>query len=354
MSDNIIKKINTIHKIEHPFTELFIKHENYDVLFRRIVVYLMKENFINGNIIDSGAWIGNNSIQWAIHQNHIVYAIDPSSMNLDYITKIANENDVKNIQTLQNVLSNKNETISTNGDIHNCAFIKSTTGKTKMTAVSLDHLYSKDRIDNIAFMHINVEGFEFNVIKGATNIIQTFKPIIAFRQYLEKDNYKETCLFLYEKGYDVYLINEVLFDCKADCRNLIAFPNNCKINLCDIHKYIGNNNVLLSIIQWNSIPFTPCKSFFTATIYGDSIKNNNIGNIKSIHFNGYHIFSINDNNYTKMIAIDDNENWICGKHIMGEVDISCEETVINAYLSARDYVKQHNYNIKDIKKYCCV
>jgi FkbM family methyltransferase len=348
---NVSVNVNkTIKTIEHPFTELFIKQHVCDVLFRRIVTYLIQEKFINGNIIDAGAWIGNNSIEWATNQNNIVYAIDPCFANIDYITKLAKENDINNIQTQHNVLSDRNETLSTNDDKNNCHFMKNTTGKIKMTAVTIDHLYSKNHFDNISFIHLTVDGFEYNVIQGATNIIENFKPIIAFQQHLNKDNYKELCSVLYAKGYNVYLINEVIYDDRTDCRNFIAIPNNYQINLYDLHHRIGNNNVLLSIMKWNNVTNVTNTTAYTATIFGDSIKNNNIGNIKSIYFNGYHIFSINDNNYTKMIVIDENENWICAKHILGEVDINCEETVINTYLSARTNVKQQNYNIKHIKK----
>lgn len=335
--------------IEHPFSEKFQKQENNEVLFKRIISYFINTNVINGNIIDVGAWIGNNSISWAMSQNQIIYAIEPSLANIDYITKLAKENNISNIQTLQNVLSNQNETLSTNDDIDNCTFIKSTTGKTKITAVTIDHLYAKSKFEKISFIHLDIKGFESNVIKGATNMIENFKPIIAFQQNLQKDNYKDISLFLYEKGYNVYLINEILLESPTDCRNFIAIQKDYQINLDDIHNKIGNSNVLLSIMKWNKIPYTPYKSHFTATIYGNDIKNNNIGNIKSIHFNGNHIFSINDNNYTKMIVIDENKNWICGKYILGEVDISCEETVVNTYLSAQNTVKQENFNIKDIK-----
>ena len=39
----------------------------------------------NKNIIDLGAWIGDNSIPWAKNIDGIVYAIDPSKENCKYI-----------------------------------------------------------------------------------------------------------------------------------------------------------------------------------------------------------------------------------------------------------------------------
>ena len=48
----------------------------------------LKRKIIKGNIIDLGAWIGDNAIPWAKNINHIVYAIDPSSQNIEFITKM--------------------------------------------------------------------------------------------------------------------------------------------------------------------------------------------------------------------------------------------------------------------------
>ena len=38
-------------------------------------------------------------------------------------------------------------------------------GKVKVQSVTLDYLYSQGQIDNIAYIHLDVEGFESNVSK---------------------------------------------------------------------------------------------------------------------------------------------------------------------------------------------
>jgi hypothetical protein len=238
----------------------------------------------------------------------------------------------------------KNEIIGTNNNINHCSFSKKG-GKTTVESITLDYLYAQGQIDNISYIHLDVEGFEFNVINGSKKIIKLFKPIISYEQHLETDNYKELSLHLYNQGYNIYLINEILPECNHDCRNFLAFPKNIKIQINKINNSIGKN-VLLSVLNWNN---SSNNYLFTATLYGDFMSNKIFENIKSVEYDEQYIFCVNDNNYTKMVVIDRNKNWVCGKYLQGEINILCKQSIINAYLTSHGRVNQNNYNIKDIK-----
>ena len=64
---------------------------------------------------------------------------------------------------------------------------------------------------------------EFKVIKGSIDIIHKYKPIIIFEQHIDTDNYMELSSFLLNKGYQIFMINEILEGCNPDCRNFIAY-----------------------------------------------------------------------------------------------------------------------------------
>tara|TARA_B100001250_G_scaffold186615_1_gene160418 strand:+ start:978 stop:2036 length:1059 start_codon:yes stop_codon:yes gene_type:complete len=333
--------------IKHNFSNSFKRRNSHEVMFRRINTYLIKNKLIDGNIIDLGAWIGDNSIPWAMNLTHTIYAIDPSPNNINYIEQMAKANNIMNIKTIQKAIGDKNEIIGTSGSINHCSFSKKG-GKLKVQAVTLDYLYSEGQIDNIAYIHLDVEGFESNVIKGSKNLIELFNPIISYEQHLEIDNYKELSLYLYNQGYNIYLINEILPGCRPDCRNLLAFPKNIKIQINEINSSICDN-VLLSVLNWNNSSYN---SLFTATLYGNSINNNQglIENVKSVEYDEKHIFCVNDNNYTKMVLIDKNKNILCNKYLLGEINLLCKQNIINAYLTAQGNVGNNNYNIKDIRE----
>ncbi len=212
---------------DHPFVSQILPRNNAEPLFRRINTFLINHNIITNNIIDLGCWIGDNSIPWAKNINGMVYAIDPSPENCEFIKLLASTNNISNIKIIQKAISDHNELLSTNDSLNHCSFVYppiGITGKTKLNAVSLDYLYQQKELENIGYIHLAVEGMEFKVIMGADNIIKDFRPIITFEQHLEIDDYLGLTDYLKNKKYEVFLIDETLAGCRPDCRNLIAFP----------------------------------------------------------------------------------------------------------------------------------
>ncbi len=193
--------------------------------------------------------MGDNSIPWAKNITGIVYAIDPSEQNCLFIKELALINNISNVTIIQKAISDKNELLSTNDPITHCSFVYppiGITGETKVDACSLDYLYAEQIIDNIDYIHLDVEGMEFQVIMGATLLIDHFKPIITFEQHINTDNYVELSTYLKNKQYEVYLINETFAGCRPDCRNLLAIPlEKLTDNLInDIHLYLNKTNIL--------------------------------------------------------------------------------------------------------------
>jgi len=236
----------TISLIRHPFTIKFSKRDNHEVLFRRINTFLINNKIIQNNIIDLGAWIGDNSIPWSKNINGIVYAIDPSTNNCKYIKKICKVNNINNIKVIKTAISNKNEILTTNGNINHCSFVYKNiknNEKLKISAVSLDYLYETKQIENIGYIHLDVEGMEYKILEGSNTIINKYRPIITFEQHLEIDDYNIILNYLNNKNYKVFLIDEILPGCRVDCRNSIAFPNEIFTDglIIDINNYIGKN-----------------------------------------------------------------------------------------------------------------
>lgn len=335
----------TLLLFPHIFHSDIIRRNNHEIFFRRIHSYLIRNNLINGNIIDLGAWIGDNSLPWAKQIKNIVYAIDPSPNNINFIDEMARYNNINNIKTIQKAISDKNEVLGTNNNINMCSFVEG--GSNKADAVSLDYLYENREIDNIAFIHLDVEGFEFKVIKGAEQIIKNYMPLISYEQHLTTENYMELSTYLHNKGYDIYLINEVLPGCFFDCRNLMAIPNDSPIDIADINLSI-EIPLLLSIFNTNkSVPLNP---LYTGTIFGKFIGDKVYENVKSVTISdNLYVFAILDDGYTKMVAVDSNLNWIHGKYLLGQINLDCQQNIKNAYFSAYGIIyNQSEYNIKNI------
>ncbi len=250
----------TIKLIDHPFSQTFASRNGDEVLFRRMHVYLMNVGIIKNNIIDLGAWIGDNTIPWAKRISEskrsvgepkriseaTIYAIDPSLENCHFINEMCKHNDIDNVKTFQTAVSNKMETLSTNDDMYHCTFEPGTQGRNKVHAITLDHLFQNGEIENIGYIHLDVEGMEYKVILGANQIIDTCRPVITFEQHLEIDNYDLILDHLLNKKYVVFLIDEIMPSCRPDCRNSIAFPEEIfdQTIVDGIHQYVGKEILL--------------------------------------------------------------------------------------------------------------
>tara|TARA_R110002096_G_scaffold435021_1_gene659126 strand:- start:437 stop:1198 length:762 start_codon:yes stop_codon:yes gene_type:complete len=239
-----------IQLINHKFTKDFIKRDDDEVLFRRINTFLINEKIIKNNVIDLGAWCGDNTIPWAMNlPESIIYAIDPSSRNINFIKEMASVNKLNNIKLIQVAVSDKLETLSTNDNIEHCSFVYNNpinNGKHKEYAVTLDSLHDDGDIKDIGMIHLDVEGMEYRVMKGAEKIINMYKPVITFEQHLEIDNYDIISNYLKKKNYKIFLINEILPSCRPDCRNSIAIPNHLYSAdlIKKIHDKIAHNLLL--------------------------------------------------------------------------------------------------------------
>jgi FkbM family methyltransferase len=233
-----------IKLFDHPFTASFRKRDAHEVQFRRLHTHLINVGIIKNNIIDLGAWVGDNSIPWSRNIDGIVYAIDPSPANGEFIRTLCELNDIHNVWTIQKAISDVAGVVSTDEDLHHCSFVYGGTGENglnKVRAYTIDQLYENKEITNIGYIHLDVEGMEYKVVRGAERVIDKFRPVLTFEQHLEIDDYMGLTTHMKHKGYDVFLIDEVLNGCRPDCRNFIAFPKEVmtKFFVENIHKQLG-------------------------------------------------------------------------------------------------------------------
>ncbi len=217
---------------DHKYSEVFSQRYDKEKLLRKIVSTLYENNILsrNKNIIDLGAWIGDNVLPWSKNINGIVYAIDPSPENCKFIKEMCNHNFISNVKIIEKAISDTERLLSTNQDLHHTCFNTVSYGSIKVQSTSLDSLYYNGEIDNIGLIHLDVEGMESLVIHGSLSLISIEKPIIAYEQHLNTENWIGLSKKIENRGYKTYMINEVLPGCRIDCRNFLAFPINLDIN----------------------------------------------------------------------------------------------------------------------------
>ncbi len=201
-----------------------------EILLRNIIYNLFKDKYLNSNfsIIDIGSWIGDNTLIWAknLSENAMIFAIEPSEKNIDYARTLADLNNIKNIKWFKEVCSENvgDKLIFYKIPTNHSDNVKFKVSDTKDSILSstIDHLvYQKNT--KIGLIHIDVEGFELKVIKGASKIIERDKPTLVFEQHISQEDPDIIFKYLKNFGYRIFMINEVIPGNDLDCRNFLAF-----------------------------------------------------------------------------------------------------------------------------------
>lgn len=246
--NNVIIKVDTTLQ----FSELYKGRVSNEPLYRKIINYMIQNNIINKdkNIIDLGAYIGDNTLPWAKNINGIVYGIDPSPNNCSFIKKLITINNITNVNVIQEVVSDKEENLSLDlgewwPDINHARFTANNKNNGKYKSTTLDLLYNKNTINNIGFIHLDVEGMEYKIIEGSKNLIEKEKPIVSYETHSSDKNIENIKQYFINNNYTIFKIEEV---CGGDqtCRNSVAIPNSIisNIKLEDMYSNLNIDNTI--------------------------------------------------------------------------------------------------------------
>jgi hypothetical protein len=117
--------------------------------------------------------------------------------------------------------------VSYNGNLDHASFFAGTSEKGALRTSTLDDVVGADGADSIGLVHVDVEGFEFAVLRGAEGILRASNPLVLFEGHLrDHQQIVDTCAYLEEFGYSTFMLNEVLPGCDLDCRNFLSVPTN--------------------------------------------------------------------------------------------------------------------------------
>ena len=169
--------------------------ENY-IHLKRIKGFLSKKVKLNDPIIfDVGSHKGKLAkLMYNLYENAVIYCFEPNKSMNDDLKKIGNnikvyncalgeKNEEKQISInkidLTNTLSKINEN-SLYLKIKNFILAKSKKDNVYETiqVISLENFCIEKKIKNIDFLKLDVEGYEYNVLLGAKNIIKNVKFVM--------------------------------------------------------------------------------------------------------------------------------------------------------------------------------
>lgn len=154
-------------------------------LFRRIIAKLFRARILDAskNIINTGSWIGDNALPWALMMEQLsgndyppgkVIAVDPSTTFVQTMGNIANMNSIGNLCARIGIYSSVERTIHTASAEHMVVDTRKQKGSEVLNAVPLD----SENIVNVTLLHLDVEGHETEVLVGARKLIMSSRPVV--------------------------------------------------------------------------------------------------------------------------------------------------------------------------------
>ncbi len=175
-----------------------------------------------GVVLDIGANLGVMSYYLAKEfPDREVFAFEPIPFNFQNLVKIAKKFKIQNLKPYQLALGDENGTIEmilpvkNSVRFHGLAHVKhkdivdNTDGVTFSCPIQrLDDFQDLQKITSkITGIKIDVENFEYYVLKGASNLIRKYMPLI-YCELWDNDNRKKTMELLINLGYQVKVLED--------------------------------------------------------------------------------------------------------------------------------------------------
>ncbi|MEN3044236.1 MAG: FkbM family methyltransferase [Candidatus Hydrothermales bacterium] len=176
---------------------------------KEVIKKLTKELEHNIVYYDVGAHIGYYTLLFSKFAK-LVYSFEPEPRNFYFLKEHIRLNRIKNVKILNIAVYSENKKFNFDVKDNRTEGKIKENGILKVSAFTLDYLCFKKKLYFPDFIKIDVEGAEFEVLKGAVNLLNLKKPKILISFHGE-DIKKNTFLFLSNIGYSVKKIKEDVF-----------------------------------------------------------------------------------------------------------------------------------------------
>ena len=178
------------------------------------------------NVIEVGSNIGSLTIplSYKIYDG-VLYSFEPQKVIYDMLVDSLKENNISNIVTYNLAIGDKKcdafVPILDYDKMNNFGGISLTNHGIKVEQTTLDNIIN---VDSLKLIKVDVEGMEFEVLKGASNLIRKHRPYIYFEND-RVDKSRSLLEFVASMGYRIYSHNSNLYR-----------PDNFKGNTTNIFK----------------------------------------------------------------------------------------------------------------------
>jgi FkbM family methyltransferase len=228
-----------------------VTHNIWDEELLNLISHFIEKN-PKGTVLDIGANIGAITIPLASKYSETrFYCFEPHPVIFKKLNSNISLNQLDNVQTFKNAVSNMEvslnffaQTESSNMGLSSLMEVQNNSvNKISVDCIVLDQFVAKQSIDQIAIVKIDVQGSELMVLKGMTNILKKYRPILFFEHedalHSEKGKEIKASIqkIMQENDYEMFHANSSMIKFKHYSKvdfsgvfngNIMAIPIICK------------------------------------------------------------------------------------------------------------------------------
>jgi FkbM family methyltransferase len=176
--------------------------------FQEIEILKSLDKYFNKNsvVLDIGANVGNHSVYWGrVLKVKRIYSFEPIKTTFKILAKNIEINNLSDKVKIYNVgLSDKMIRGKINEynlrDSGCTSIINADDGDLELN--KLDNFIEIFEEPEVSFVKIDVERFEKNVLLGAVNFFQRYKPVVFIESYQGENQYDFVCDYFKKLNYD--------------------------------------------------------------------------------------------------------------------------------------------------------
>jgi len=194
------------------------ERKTFAAIFNEVNTLLSKKGkFI---MIDVGAHVGKYTISIGkAFKPIMIISIEPHPINMEMLSKAVKANDLNNIICIKAACADTNGYtklwVSNKSDCHSLTKPLQSHKSIKVLKRSIDSLVSELNLTRVDLIKIDVEGAEYEVVKGAFKTIKKYRPLIFAE--ISPENYQKVSCLLNTVGYKIL---------KLESNNFVAKPEN--------------------------------------------------------------------------------------------------------------------------------
>ena len=175
-------------------------------------------------VYDIGANVGYFSLLASVltGEKGKVYAFEPLPRNIEFLKKHIALNKLSNIQVFEAAVSNQSGDAFFDFGASTAMGHLSDSGGLRVRMASLDDLFSAGMLDPPDYIKLDVEGAEYDALRGAEEIIDKFQPVL-FLDTHQRTAHQNTIQFLEQKHYHFEILDS---KSSVETKELIARPRN--------------------------------------------------------------------------------------------------------------------------------